>query len=133
MPRRQVVYLRDGSSCWYLICRVHESRPSATPFSLLGTHSRLCFWRCTLSCITAEKVASRRARIWPLARISLELFLQKYKDSKSNSVLGRNSFFFSVFKRLPIFFKLSIYCYFKSLPRYGCLRRIRTALCPSLF
>lgn len=34
---------------------------------------------------TAEKVASRRARIWPLARISLELFLQKYKDPETQS------------------------------------------------
>lgn len=42
------------------------------PFSLFGIHNRcVCRWTCRH---TADRLASGRARIWPLARISLWLF-----------------------------------------------------------
>lgn len=64
---------------------------------------------------TAEKVASRRARIWSLARISLELFLQKYKDPESNSVLGRNSFFFRFSNDFQFFQTFNLLLFQKSV------------------
>ena len=130
MPRRPFEYLPDKSSL--LLFDTIKADFCKTFFP---------FWNSQppdveLYCHTAEKLASGRARIWPLVRISLRLFLHKYEGTQAQSALGCNGFPFQLSNDLQQTFFPNfpfIVISKKVSPDTIVLRQVRAALCPSLF